>query len=172
MARQMRGRALSPINSIKHFVPFTTASTASGAIRNTTLVDTVAKGAARALVADVEEGAKVFGTYLEYWVNGDGAAGTNTQFTLVVVLLKSGAAAPTAANMANLHAYTNKKNILYTTQGVITSVDNQSVPLIRNRISIPKGKQRFGLGDSLNVVLFASGAAIQSCGIAVWKEFE
>ncbi len=160
------------INSIKHFVPYTNNNTASGAIRNITLIEAVPKGAARAAVADVEEGCKIFGSYVEFWLNGGGASGVTTQFTVVVVLLKSGALAPTAAQMLNLQAYTNKKNILYTTQGVLAGKDSQSVPVIRNRIQIPKGKQRFGLGDSLHLILAPVAASIQNCGIAVYKEFE
>ncbi len=150
----------------------TNVDTASGAIRNTALIDVVAKGATRAAVRDVEEGCKIFGTYLEYWLKGNGATGTDTQFTCVIVLLKSGAIAPTAAEMLNLQAYTNKKNILYTTQGVIGDSSTQGVPIIRTRIQIPKGKQRFGLGDSLNIILAPVGQSIQNCGIAVFKEFE
>ncbi len=160
------------INSIKHFVPYTNTDTASGALRNITLIDVVAKGASRGAVADVEEGCKIFGSYVELWLKGNGASGTDTQFTVVIVLLKSGAVAPTVANMANLQAYTNKKNILYTTQGVIGDNTTQGVPVIRNRIQIPKGKQRFGLGDSLNLIIAPTGQAIQNCGIAVYKEFE
>ncbi len=169
MRRQGLG---SIINSIKHFVPFTNADTASGGIRNTVLINVVAKGAARSAVNSVEEGCKIFGTYLEYWLKGNGTTGTDTQFTCVVVLLKSGATAPTVADMLNLQAYTNKKNILYTTQGVIGDSSTQGVPVIRNRIKIPKGKQRFGLGDSLNLIMTPTGENIQNCGIAVYKEFE
>ncbi len=172
MAR-MRSRGLGAIvNSIKHFVPYTNADTTSGGLRNTVLINVVAKGAARAAVSNVEEGCKIFGSYVEYWLKGNGASGTDTQFTAVVVLLKSGAVAPTAANMANLQAYTNKKNILYTTQGVIGDNTTQGVPIIRDRIKIPPGKQRFGLGDSLNLILAPVGQSIQNCGIAVYKEFE
>ncbi len=160
------------VNSNKHFVPYTIATTASGALRDTVLIDTVAKGAARANTFDVEEGCKIFGSYIEYWLNGIGSSGNEVQFVIVIVLLKSGALAPTVSNMLNLQSYENKKNVLYTTQGVLGSVNNQSVPLIRDRIKIPKGKQRFGLGDSLHLVMTPVGASIKSCGIAVYKEFE
>ncbi len=170
MANKRQGLVI--INSIKHFTPYTVATTASGAIRNVTLASAVAKGATRTAVSSVEEGCKIFGSYIELWINGIGSATNETQFIVVLVLLKSGAAAPTASDMLNLQAYENKKNILYTTQGVIGSVGNQSIPLMRERYQVPKGKQRFGLGDSLNLVIATVGASVKTCGIAVFKEFE
>ncbi len=162
----------SIVNSIKHFIPSTIVTTTTGNIRNIVIAEAVAKGAARGAVADVEEGCKIFGSYVEIWLNGIGSSTNEVQFIVIVLLLKSGAAAPTGAQMLNLQAYTNKKNILYTTQGVLGSVGNQSVPIIRNRIQVPKGKQRFGLGDSLNLIIAPVGASIKSCGISVYKEFE
>ncbi len=166
-----RRRTLSsPINSVKHFVPYTNVETMGGALRNQALVVAITRGADRTLASSVEEGSKIHTVFVELWLNGRGANAT-TQFTVIIVKLVSGQEAPTVSDMLNLGSYENKKNILYTTQGVLGEGNAQSIPVLRNWVSIPKGKQRFGLGDSLHVIILATGESINNCGIAIFKEY-
>ncbi len=163
---------LAPINSNKHYVHNTNAVIASGAVRSSTLVDAVV-APATSNAFDVEEGSLVKAIWVEHWLLGNGAAGTNTQFTLIVEKCPSNIASATAAEMANLGAYTNKKNIMFSSQGVIGSgKDGQSaIPIIRNWLKIPKGKQRMGLSDRIVLTILATGTILQDCGIQTYKEY-
>ncbi len=83
-------------------------------------------------------------------------------------------AAPTAGQIAALHDYANKKNILFTAQGLVTPTDGGQVPVLRGWYKIPKGKQRFGLGDRLFLTIRNNNAAaidINFCGLAIYKEY-
>ncbi len=163
-------RMQAPIVSIKHYVARTNFKILTGAVNTTSIVSVVAKGAARALPSDVEEGAVVKAVHLEFWFQG--ADTGSTQFTMVVYKLPAGSAAPTSTNMLNLGSYLNKKNILYSTQGVLPDVTaSTTIPVLREWLKIPKGKQRFGLGDALKVT-FHSVGEYQICGLATYKEYE
>ncbi len=165
-------RMLAPINSVKHFVTKTNAELASGAVAGLTLVDAVAKSTVRTATNQVDEGSVIKAIHLEYWLNGQGTELTGTsQFVVIVEKLPAGGTAADATDMANLQSYENKKNILYTTQGVIAGQGAQSIPVLRDWIKIPKGKQRFGLDDKFVVSFFASGFAMDICGIAIYKEY-
>ncbi len=155
-------------NSIKHFVHTPAAGIASGASTGTSIIVTVAKGAARATTANVEEGAIIKAVYIEWWVKAD-----NPNFTVnsAVIKLPSGTAGPTFAELQNLSAYINKKNIFEFHQGLAPSGD-QTLAMFRHWIKIPKGKQRFGLGDSLKVFTSFTGSAGDICGVFIYKEYE
>ncbi len=163
---------LAPINANKHYVHLTNASVASGAIRNHFVVDAVVAPAS-ANAFDVEEGSVVKAIYFEYWINSDGGTGTTTQFALIIEKVPSNLASVSAAQMLNLGAYTNKKNIFYSTQGNLgASVDGQSsVPIQRGWLLIPKGKQRMGLGDRIITTIAPVGQAVTICGIVTYKEY-
>ncbi len=164
-------RMLAPINTVKHYVHKAVSVTASGALSTTNLVRAVV-APATANAANVKEGSIVKAVYIEMWINADTATGDDAQFVLIVERKPGNQTDMTAAQSTNLGAYPNKKNILYTTQGVLAAgIDGaQSVPVIRNWVLIPKGKQRFGLDDSLQVHVSAVGA-LKTCGIATFKEY-
>ncbi len=137
---------------------------------NNTVVDAVARGTVRTATSQIDEGNSVKAVHCEYWLNNQGAGGADGQFTLIIEKLPAGGTPADATDMANLQSYENKKNILYTTQGVIAGTPAQSIPVIRDWVMIPKGKQRFGLDDKFVISLFASGQALQLCGMAIYKE--
>ncbi len=163
---------LAPINSNKHYVHRTNTAVASAAVSAHTVVTAVVAPAS-STAADVEEGSIVKAIHLEYWLSNIGAASTNTQFIVLFEKVPSGQASVTVAQSANLGAYPNKKNILWTSQGVLASEDDgsNSVPIIRDWVLIPKGKQRMGLGDELVFSLVPTGTAINFCGLSTYKEY-
>ncbi len=156
------------INSIKHFIQTPATGIASGASLGTSLIATVAKGAARAATTSVEEGCIIKAIYVEWWVKAD-----NPNFTVncAIVKLPSGAVGPTFTDLNNMQAYINKKNVFEFHQGLAPSGD-QTLAMFRHWIKIPKGKQRFGLGDSLKVFTSFSGSAGDVCGVTIYKEYE
>ncbi len=162
---------LAPINSIKHYVQHTDAVIASGAVVTDRLVDAVVAPAASA-PNQVTEGSVIKAVYIERWILGEGAAAVPSQFTLIVEKTSGGQGDMTFTESQNLSSYDNKKNILYTTQGIVgeASVGASTVPILRTWVLIPKGKQRFGLGDRLicTIGFVTSG---RRCGIETYKEY-
>ncbi len=162
-------RAKAPIHTVKHIVQFSNASITTGATREMVVIDTVAIGATRSTTADVEEGSVVKAVFVEQWVLGD--TSTTSQFTMVILKVPNQSVTPTATQMSNLQSYEGKNNILYLTQGVIGLQNTaQAVPINRGWILIPKGKQRFSLGDRIVVIILAVGQ-LRNCGVNIFKEY-
>ncbi len=164
-------RMVAPINSIKHFVSRTNTAIATGVTQTLNVVDAVV-APATSNAFDVIQGAVIKAVFIELWLIGDGATDTTVQFTVTVEKRVANSAAITTSQQANLGGYPNKKNILYTTQGLLgPTIDGQSsVPVIRGWQKIPKGKQRFGLDDKLAINITAIGA-LRACGIFIYKEY-
>ncbi len=78
----------------------------------------------------------------------------------------------TAAQSAALHAYDNKKNVLYHTQGLTNDADADAIPFIRQWFKIPKGKQRFGLDDTLLLAVHSQALDHVICGFMTYKEYK
>ncbi len=155
------------IKSIKHYNTVAVTTVSSGARQTSNLVVAIAEGASRASAYNVEEGATINAIFCEFWVSG---VTLDKTFQWCIVKLPSGAAAPTFGEMSTLTAYVNKKNILVSGQGLAPTSGNV-LNLIRNWIHIPKGKQRFGLGDSLILVISAVGTNVNFCGLSTFKEY-
>ncbi len=158
------------INSSKHYIPLTNSELATGALLEFDIVEGQTNVNLSA-TADVREGSNVKAIFLELWCAGAGASGTDTQFTAIVVIQPSNAPSVTTTNLANLQSFKNKKNVLYTTQGVLRGLDVQAVPIIRQWFKIPKGKQRIGLGDKIQLYLTSIGTGMNRCGFATYKEY-
>ncbi len=122
---------------------------------------------------DVFEGSLVKAIHFELWVLNFGATGTTSQHIAIIEKVPSNQASVTFTQIANLGAYTNKKNILWSYQGNQgASVDgNTTIPIIRDWLLIPKGKQRMGLGDRIVFSIAAVGQTLQICGLMTYKEF-
>jgi len=168
MARLSR-RTLPPINTVKHYVHRSNALIMTGNVLGHLSVNAITKGAARSTTGDVDEGAVIKAIHLEYWLNGTDNQDTS-QFTFIAYKLPAGQISPDSTEMLNLQSWNNKKNILFSSQGVLAKDGAQSIPVIRNWVLIPKGKQRFGLGDRFEVAALAVGT-LQFCGIATYKEY-
>ncbi len=157
-----------PIHSIKHYVQTSLTSIAAGAV-NTKVLVVGTLPAAINQVDEVIEGAIVKAVYIELWVIGD-----VTDSTAIVTLAKfpAGLAGFNAAQMAALGTTLNKKNILFVSQG-LTGNDGISGPhmVMRGWYKIPKSKQRFGLGDTLELQVFAQAQENTICGFATYKEY-
>lgn len=162
----------APIVSVKHIRQNSLFTVTEGTIVLVTIVDAVALQDANTS-AEVVEGAIVKAVFLEYWVMGEGAQPTFGNIT--VEKLPSGITPMTHTQSLTQFTYPNKKNILFTTQGLYGDSNSNPIPVIRQWIKIPKGKQRFGLGDKL-VVNFdctnpTADEGMEVCGTAIYKEY-
>ncbi len=159
------------IHSKKHYVQVSQATIAQAAASNLIILDAI-EGAA-SVPTDVQEGATVKAVWVEMWLQNDSASVVGS-FTAIVYKNPGGANVITSAEMAALHDYNNKKNILYTTQGLAPASDNALMVLFKGWIKIPKGKQRMGLGDRLHMSIRNNNlTAIDQdiCGIFVFKSY-
>ncbi len=166
-----RRKMLAPINSIKHYINNENASTASAAKRSIVLVTAVAQNAVSS-TDDVVEGSIVKAIFIEHWAKSGADAGADTKFQFILEKVPAGQSSISFANMNTLMGYNNKKNVLFFSQGVIGDLTTQAIPIVRQWFKIPKGKQRFGLGDTLVATLSATAFAIDNCGFAVYKEYK
>ncbi len=157
------------IHSVKHIVQFPINQVTTGTREGIVLIHSVESTVAN-LSTEVAEGSSVKAVFVELWLENQGNLGES-----IVTVCKdnNNSFGPTFAEMGNLFAYTNKKNILFTHQG-LTSNDGVSQPtnVVRGWIKIPKGKQRFGLGDTLSLsVANVSANDLNRCGVAIYKEY-
>ncbi len=121
---------------------------------------------------EVAVGAIVKAVFVELWILGEGAQPCTC--TWIIEKTTNDVSPATQTQMQNLHDYPNKKNIFKTGQGVIGDSNSNPIPVIREWIKIPKGKQRFGLGDELGIVVSCIGEAdngLEICGLAIYKEY-
>ncbi len=156
------------VHSTKHYVQQSIGTVVVGTNANTTLVTGVAV-AAKDAVSEVEEGSTVKAIYLELWIRS--AAVAAASFTFAFFKLPSGAGFPSETELAALGNWDNKKNILYTSQGLINDVDSSALNLFKGWIKIPKGKQRIGLGDNIGWSLRTVGQSLNFCGFSLYKEY-
>ncbi len=158
----------APIHSTKHYVQMTRSQVLTVA-RNGEVLVTSVEGTTANAVDEVVEGALVKAIFVELWILDSGNDGS---FVITLTKYPAGTASQTFTEMNSLGTYVNKKNILYTTQGLSPNngVGNP-VPIIRMWFKIPKGKQRMGLGDKIRLVIANNGLNnLEYCGFATYKE--
>ncbi len=168
-----RRRMLAPINSVKHYVGQPKVSVALGTALTVEIADVVAAPVSTNR-EKVSEGSLVKSVHFEYWIVGTGANGLDTTFVLTIEKSPSNTADPAFSDMLNLGGYANKKNILYTTQGIVAPAINggSTMPIIRDWLLIPKGKQRMGQEDRILVTIASVETALNFCGMSTYKEYQ
>ncbi len=166
-----RRRLVAPINSIKHYVNIENAKVLTTARRSIVVVNAVVQTGV-AQFADVVEGSIVKAIWLELWLHSIADAGTDTKFQFVFEKVPAGQASITFTQMNSLMTYPNKKNVFFTSQGVMGDKTTAALPVVRGWQKIPKGKQRMGLGDSLVMSISATAFDIDTCGLSTYKEYK
>ena len=161
----------APISTRKHYVQFTEFN-----VPSLTVTEQVhAKGTpvqTTNLASEVIEGSVVKAVFVELWLTTDGSeSGT---FVVIFEKANQDASAPSLSEMTTLDSYTNKKNILFTSQGILAGEGSGNpTPVLRQWIKIPKGKQRIGLDDQLRINIASIGAAqLVGCSFATYKEYK
>ncbi len=160
-----------PIISRKHYVQFTEFS-----VPTLTVTEQIhAQGEpvqTTNLNFEVTEGSVVKAVFVELWLVSD-TAGTGS-FVVIYEKAPGNQAAPTLTEMTTLDSYANKKNILFTSQGILAvEGTGNPTPVLRQWIKIPKGKQRIGLDDQIRLSIAAIGAPnLKGCSFATYKEYK
>ncbi len=157
------------VQSTKHYVQFPIDQITTATSQSILLVQAVERTVANT-AAETASGSAIKAVYVELWLQNEGTLGES-----IVTICKDtkNGTGPTFSQLAALFTYPNKKNILFTHQG-LTSNDGVSGPvnIVRGWIKIPKGKQRFGLGDTLVLSISnTSSNDLVRCGFAIYKEY-
>lgn len=160
----------APIHADKHYTQWSLFTATAGTKASQTVIYAV-EGTTADANNEVVEGAVVKAVYIELWTMSDAVDGS--QIIVVCKDTKDGTG-PTYAQCVALNTYTNKKNILHTQQGLAPQegAGSSPMPAFKGWIKIPKGKQRFGLGDTL-ILTIANPSAnnLHCCGFATYKEY-
>ncbi len=159
------------VNSRKHIVQTSLATIQEQTILTTTIALVV--DAQPTTSIHVVAGAVIKAVWLEYWLLGE--ASQECTATWTVEKLPNLNDTMTQAEGQDLDNYINKKNILKMGQGIIGEANSNPIPVIREWVKIPKGKQRFGLGDALVINISCIGSVdngLQICGFALYKEYQ
>ncbi len=159
-----------PINSVKHIVQFSNTDIASAALGVHVMIDAVAKSTVRTATNQVDEGSIIKAVFVEGWLANQSTT-NDTQQNYIICKLPNGVSNPTVTNMLNLQSWENKGNVLYTTQGNLQPNSTPSFPAYKGWISVPKGKQRFKLGDRFASFMTPTGNTTAHCGMAIYKEY-
>ncbi len=157
------------IKSRKHYIQITRSQISTVSTQNELLIESVGV-TAKNTPREVEEGAIVKAIYIEMWLLDSANDGSN-----VVVLSKQNESGlgPSNTEILALDTWNNKKNILFTHQGLSSNngVGNP-MAVMRGWYKVPKSKQRFGLGDILSLTIRNSGPnVLEFCGFATFKEY-
>ncbi len=158
----------APIHSIKHYVQNSIETVTGGAVLTKTIV-AAEKVLAVNTTAEVIEGAIVKAVFMEQWIRSASATAASGQW--ILWKRSSDGTDPSATEMAALGDWDNKKNILATGMGLFNDADADATPVMRGWYKIPKGKQRFGLKDSLRFTVFSPTIDLHLCGFATYKEY-
>ncbi len=157
------------VHSVKHIVQFPIDQILTGIRESIILIHSVESTVAN-LSTEVAEGTLVKAVFVELWLQNQ----ANLSESIVTVTKdNNNSFGPTFAEMGNLFAYTNKKNVLFTHQGLSSNdAIGNPVRVLYGWIKIPKGKQRFGLGDTLTLsVSNVSANDLNRCGMSIYKEY-
>lgn len=156
------------IKSNKHYVQQTRSEVATVSTVAIPIVLSV-RATLNNLVDEVEEGSLIKAVFVEMWLLDSSNDGS---FIVSLEKLPGLVADMNFASANALGTYDNKRNILYCTQGLSPNngVGNP-VPIIRQWFKIPKGKQRFGLGEKLKLNITNNGLNdLEFCGFFTYKE--
>ncbi len=157
------------VHSVKHYVQLAINQIATGTRESNVIVNALERSAVNSAL-EVAEGSIIKAVYFEMWLQNQGNLG---EFIATITKDPEASTGPSFTEMASLFTFTNKKNVLWSSQG-LTSNDGVSGPvnIIRGWIKIPKSKQRFGLGDRLNLnIANVSSGDLNRCGLTIYKEY-
>ncbi len=158
----------APINSEKHIVQLTFQSTTEGNAGGATIISAVANPTGTN-PTEVPVGSIIKAVYVEAWLVGN--LQTASTGVIIVEKTQNDSSGADATQLSNLHNYENKRNIFHTQMGLIGAADTNPVPMIRQWIKIPKGKQRFALGDQMYILYKPITEGCEFCGLVIFKAY-
>ncbi len=163
--RFRRGLGLRPINSVKNIVDGTFLGVGAAAITTVGLVDVVNTYAGG--VTEVPIGAKVSSVYLFVQVISTGTGTANADFYIIArpAAVVNPVPGTTGGNIA-------RRFILHEEKGIPGNSGDGAAPLtFRGVIKIPRGRQRMGEGDVVQLVI-RSADGYNACVKCIYKFYQ
>ena len=157
------------LNSQKRIQGVTLSNVATGFVGSATIVNCIQDLGDGENPAAVVPGTVVKAVYVEMWLLGDGAQVSTT--TAMVVKQPGGVDDPNSTDFTNLNTWSNKNNILEMHQGLLGDNNSNPIPVFRDWIKIPKGKQRMALGDTIKFHCKAITDGVEFCGVLIFKAY-
>lgn len=141
---------------------------ASLGISNLPLADAVVAPSGSS--TQVRIGASIKAIYIEMWYMSDGQQPSIQTTTLEVMPDKTQNMTVVQSN--DLHAYRNKNNLLYVTEGLVGDANTNPIPVLKGWFKIPKGKQRMSQDSAIKLnIENPSSEGLSICGQAIYKEY-
>ncbi len=156
------------VHSRKHMPQYTQSEVGLNSTVNQLFI-TAVQDATETLATNVHVGDTIKAVYVEIWILGN----TSQPATITAMIEKvpSGGSPATNTEMGQLHTYHNKHNILETHQGFIGDANTNPIPVYRGWIKIPKGKQRFALGERMYLNIRSITSVVEFCGQIIFKSY-
>ncbi len=159
-----RGMSLRPINSVKNIIDGTFLGVAAGVITTVSVFDVV--NDYTGLSTQVPIGAKVSSIYLFVQIQPE-AVGTNVDWYIWKGPGNISATMPTPGTTGG---NVNRRYILHEEKGIPGTLNNGAPPLtFRGVIKIPKGRQRAGEADTMQIRIV--GAAVYDACVKIIYKF-
>ncbi len=167
MSFRKRALSLRPVHRIKHMVENQQAL----AIDTQTSVDII-KAVDAPIIAnrpEVETASTVHGIFLNVQVAATSTASIANVY-MAVVKNPGGNLAFSKINV--LGSDDNKKYVIHQ-EMIMTEKNTTAIPrtLFKGVIAIPRGYKRFGINDTLQLLMFSPGVTYEVCFEAIYKEF-
>ncbi len=169
MARFRRNLAIRPVHSIKHVVDIQGALAAATQVNNNLINAIDAPTLANA--SSVETGCKVSSIYLNVEVSQTSASGGGLANVYMVIVKNPG------GNIASITGNTvgtddNKRFVIHQEMKMRQNLDNGNPRTVFvGVLRIPRGYQRFGINDLLQIGLLIPAGACDFCIQCIYKEY-
>ncbi len=158
---------MRPVHRIKHVVD-TQGATAADTQAGSTVVNTI-DAPVLANTNECETGCTVNGLYLHVeilWSSGTSLA------NCYLAVFKNPGGNLTAPDANKVGVSDNKKYVIHQQMIMLQAqADPNPRVLFDGVIAIPKGYRRFGINDTLQVLVYSPGIAFDFCIQAIYKEF-
>lgn len=169
-----RGNSLRPINSQKHENSWSFLVQNASSIQTIVMIKGVERGGiATATPEEVQIGAKVSSIYVEFNLNGVDNSGTSQIFHWIIFKNPNNHVASLDPALYNTNV---KSKILKRGMEMLPEIPLGSGGTVQTKrifvVKIPKGMQRFGDDDRLQMnYKSTSASSINFCGITIFKEY-
>ncbi len=166
-----RGMGLRPVQRIKHVVD----QNATLAKATTLIIDIVSAADAPVIAntTEVITGAKVFGIYLKATIASNDPIDVGAIPNVYLAVRKNPSGLLGVQLINSIGDEDDKKFVIHQEMSMIENKGQGSnaTVLFNGVIKIPKGYQRFGPGDKLQVLWFSPALDVAVCLQAHYKEF-
>ncbi len=167
MSFRKRALSLRPVHRIKHMVENQQAL----AIDTQTSVDII-KAVDAPVIAnrtEVETASTVHGIFLNVQV---AATSTASIANVYMAVIKNPGGNLSFSKLNVLGSDDNKKYVIHQ-EMIMTEKNTTAIPrtLFKGVIAIPRGYKRFGINDTLQLLMFSPGVTYEVCFEAIYKEF-